>query len=200
MRKRDVVAGMLRLLVIVAALVAVIWIAGFAWFVVTLRAEPEEPTRATDGIVVLTGAPYRIGLAVSLLAEGRAERLLISGIYAELGNDTLRRINAIPDDLFACCIDLDRRARNTEGNAREAAVWTARHGYRSLRVVTSYDHMPRSLVELRRAMPDIDLVAHPVSATTVGTEAGRPSLGRLALEFTKYSVALARSRIAPGHS
>ena len=64
----------------------------------------------------------------------------------------------------ACCIVLGHEADNTLGNARETANWMHREGYRSLRLVTSWYHMRRSLLEFDRAMPQITIVAHPVFA------------------------------------
>lgn len=197
-RKRDVVFASVKLLFVVVVLVLLLWFGGFVWFIGTLRTTPEAPDTHTDGIVVLTGGPYRISLAVSLLSDGLADRLLISGIYGELDDETLRRANAIPRDIFDCCIDLGRGAANTKGNADEAAIWVAAHGYRSLRIVTTFDHMPRSLAEFHRAMPGVELIAHPVSPATVGPEVRWPPVGRLALEYTKYWAALLRSRAGTG--
>ena len=42
---------------------------------------------------------------------------------------------------------LGREADNTHGNARETAGWMRGEGYRSLRLVTSWYHMRRSLLE-----------------------------------------------------
>lgn len=197
MRKRRILVPGVKFLLGLATAAGLLWLGGFAWFVAELEMTPQKPRQRTEGIVVLTGGPYRISLAVSLLDDGLADRLLISGIYASLEDETLRRTNAIPSGIFECCIDLDRAARNTEENAREAALWAARHDYRSLRVVTAFDHMPRSLVELRRFMPDVQLVAHPVSPATVGSDIRWPSVGRLALEYSKYWIALARARLLP---
>lgn len=57
---------------------------------------------------------------------------------------------------------LGHAADNTIGNARETAGWIAQENFRSLRLVTASYHMPRSLVEFRRTMPDIRIVPHPV--------------------------------------
>lgn len=194
MRKRAILFSGVKMLFILASIAGFLWLGGFAWFLAGLETRPTRPSEPTDGIVVLTGGPYRISLAVSLLDEGLAERLLISGIYAELEDETLRRANAIPRHIFTCCIDLDRAARNTEENAREVAAWARQHSYRSLRVVTTFDHMPRSMVELRRALPDAELLPHPVSPDTVGADLAWPSVGKLALEYSKYWVALVRAR------
>lgn len=197
-RKRDMILTSVKLLFVMVVLALLLWVGGFVWFIATLQTRPEEPITRTDGIVALTGGPYRISLAVSLLSDGLAERLLISGVYGELDDETLRRANAIPQDIFLCCIDLGRAAANTRENADEAAIWVAAQGYRSLRVVTTFDHMPRSLVEFHRAMPEVELVPHPVSPETVGPEVRWPPVGRLALEYTKYGLALMRARIGSG--
>ena len=89
--------------------------------------------------------------------------------------------------LFDCCVDLDYRAQNTVGNARETSRWVRHNDYETLIVVTSDYHMPRSLVEFHSRMPDLDLVPHPVA------DEARPS--RLAVEYTKYLAALLRDRL-----
>ena len=66
-----------------------------------------------------------------------------------------------------CCITLGYSADSTIGNAYETADWMRDQGFRSLRVVTANYHMRRSLLELSMAMPDMELVPHPVVAPTV---------------------------------
>ena len=44
----------------------------------------------------------------------------------------------------------------------ETRRWARDRGLRSLIIVTSNYHMPRALVELSHAMPDVTLVAYPV--------------------------------------
>ncbi len=58
-------------------------------------------------------------------------------------------------------MDIDY-ANTTVDNAEETKVWAEAKGYRTLIVVTSSYHMPRSLTELSRAMPDLALVPYPV--------------------------------------
>src|SRR3546814_11467635 len=61
-----------------------------------------------------------------------------------------------------CSSDLGYEADNTRGNAVETAAWMKDQGFTSLRLVTATYHMPRSLLEFRRLMPDIEIVPHPV--------------------------------------
>src|SRR6202011_488199 len=91
--------------------------------------------------------------------------LFISGVNPHVDRVELMRVagHAGDDDLSRIVIGHD--ADNTLGNARETAGWMQQEGYRSLRLVTSWYHMRRSLLEFARAMPDARIVAQPVFAT-----------------------------------
>ena len=62
-----------------AALLLLVALAGgFAWFLGEAIAEPEQPDRRTDAIVVLTGGAERVETGLALLEAGLAPRLLVS--------------------------------------------------------------------------------------------------------------------------
>lgn len=174
--------------------------AGFLNFV-SLVPQGEQPTpSASDGIVALTGGAERLSDALRLLASGRGKRLLISGVHPETTERELAR--AQPDYLaFArCCVDLGRRALNTAGNAVETRRWAVGHGFRSLIVVTSGYHMPRTLMELARQMPNVELVPYAVVTDRLRGEPWWRDLDTaelLAGEYLKYVAALVRVRLAP---
>ena len=66
--------------------------------------------------------------------------------------------------MLACCVDLDRDAQDTDRQRhRDARNGRSARASSSLIVVTSDYHMPRSMVELAEAMPDMRLIAFPVS-------------------------------------
>lgn len=115
-----------------------------------------------DGIVVLTGGERRVTEALHVFAEGRARRLLISGVNTVASKEDFKRRVPLAPTLFECCIDIGYDALDTIGNAEETRAWRSAWGFRRLLVVTSNYHMPRSLLELARAMPDVELVPHPV--------------------------------------
>ncbi|MDP6952784.1 MAG: YdcF family protein, partial [Alphaproteobacteria bacterium] len=72
------------------------------------------------------------------------------------------------------------------------AAWMAKEGYRSLRLVTAAYHMPRSLLEFHRAMPDLRLIPHPVFPDSVRLDAWWRHPGTVALlasEYAKYLLA-----------
>jgi uncharacterized SAM-binding protein YcdF (DUF218 family) len=146
---------------------------GFFAFAHWVSVMPAGSSGAADGIVVLTGDEERISEAVRLLAQGKAGRLLISGVYKRTGRDQIISMNgAGPGEasLFGCCVDLGKHALNTEENASEAAEWTKKLGFRSLIVVTSTYHMPRTLIELKQSMPETSLIPYPVKSPRMETE------------------------------
>ena len=157
-----------------------------------------------DGIVVLTGGADRISGAIDLLTDGRARRLLISGVHPDTSARQIGRVVDAMPSLFDCCVDLDRRAANTIGNAVETAKWVRANRFSSIIVVTSAYHMPRSLAELSFAMPDVDLVPYPVARPTLNLDRWwrNPETVRLLLEeYLKYMATRARLTLdgARGH-
>lgn len=136
--------------------------AGFVAFTRTVAGYvPGAPPRA-DAIVVLTGGDLRLMAGARLLKEGRGARLLISGVNPQTSREDLRRLSGLPARLFASRVDVDYAAHTTSGNADETRTWVKSRGYTRLIVVTSSYHMPRSLMELRRTLPGITLLPHPV--------------------------------------
>jgi len=136
--------------------------AGFVAFARTVASYvPSQPPRA-DAIVVLTGGDLRLITGARLLKEGRGARLLISGVNPQTSREDLRRLSGLSPRLFSSRVDVDYAAHTTSGNASETRTWAKSRGYTRLIVVTSSYHMPRSLMELRRTMPDITLLPYPV--------------------------------------
>jgi uncharacterized SAM-binding protein YcdF (DUF218 family) len=135
---------------------------GFILFATIATRSPAPVDSHADGIVVLTGESRRIAEGARLLKEGRAERMLISGVYRHTGKSALLRISGLSEDKFDCCVDVGYAALDTAGNANEARNWATARRYGSLIVVTASYHMPRSLAELSLALPTARLIPHPV--------------------------------------
>jgi len=171
--------------------------AGFVAFVASLERFEQPPQIRSDGIVVLTGGSQRIGDAIELLAKGYASRLLITGVNEHTSRDEIARFNPGQRRLFDCCVDLDYRARNTIGNAIETRRWVRSHGFQSLIVVTSNYHMPRTLLELDHALPNMRKTPYAVVTPSVKTEAWWRSLNSarlLASEYVKFVAVWLRTR------
>jgi len=189
----------LRTFAAVVALVFAATAAGMVWFVGHIPRRVVDPTTATDAIVVLTGGADRLATGLDLLAGGLAGKLFISGVYRGVEVKEILRVSRQTPSELQCCIELGHSAVDTAGNARETARWMRREGYRSIRLVTANYHMPRSLIEFRRVMPDITIVANPVFPRDVHVDGwwrwpGSASL--VFVEFGKYLVARMRAFIA----
>ncbi len=187
-----------RLLRKVKRAIAVLCLVGLSGFIggflvfadqVSTAVPPAAPR--ADAIVALTGGPQRINDAVNLLANGSAKKLLISGVNEQISLAQLKRAIPNGEPYFQCCIDVGYMARDTRGNASESRDWAETNGFTSLIVVTSAYHMPRSLAELERVMPDIDLIAYPVHADmNLNQWTHEFSIFRLLMvEYLKYLVA-----------
>ena len=189
---RAVIASLLAVGIVATA-------AGFLGFLLQLRGTEARPPRNADGIVVLTGGSSRVSDAMELLADGYGRRLLISGVHPASGASDISR--SLPDNqsLLGCCVDLDRSAVNTRSNAAETRRWAHERGFRSLIVVTSNYHMPRAIVELSHAMPDITLIPYAVVGDKWREEPWWSNGGTLRLvlsEYVKYVAAEVRVRLA----
>ena len=195
-----VARGLARAAIFVVVASAVVICAGFAWFVYHVPAEEVSLDRNADGIVVLTGGTSRIFDAIELLAAGHGKRLLISGVHPSTTTNEIARINPRYQRLVACCVDLDYSAINTVGNAVETRRWVKDRGFTSLIVVTSAYHMPRTMAELQKQMPDIALVPFPVVTDRLRNEpwwSSVPTARLILSEYAKYVMAQLRMRIEP---
>jgi uncharacterized SAM-binding protein YcdF (DUF218 family) len=186
---------MMRLVYVLLSLVVAGLAGGFIAFAIGATTAQEPEAQKADAIVVVTGGEDRISAALGLLRQRSGRRLLISGVNPRTSSAAIRDQTGESRQLFECCVDIGRDASDTIGNAEEARDWAGMHGYRSLIVVTSAYHMPRTLAEFARTMPHIDLIAHPV---TPRHARDRPwwrhpgSLRLLASEYVKYIAAITR--------
>jgi uncharacterized SAM-binding protein YcdF (DUF218 family) len=162
------------------------FLGGFVVFAGTITHYAPRPVEQADGIVVLTGGPFRLAAAARLLAEGLGSRLLISGVNHMTTRDEVFRSSGLSQALFDCCVDIGYSAHDTSGNADEARAWVQVHRFAHLIVVTSSYHMPRSLTELGRALPHVALIPYPVVPRTFRAERWWMHAGSLRLLFTEY--------------
>jgi uncharacterized SAM-binding protein YcdF (DUF218 family) len=145
-----------------AGFLALGWGAGLMRFAAAIPDTVVDATTPTDAIVVLTGGSERLTTGLSLLDQGLARQVFVSGVHPDV--DTSAMLGAageVHPELIAR-IEVGHGARNTAGNARETAAWLRRHGYRSLRLVTASYHMPRSLFEFEQVLPEVTIIPHPV--------------------------------------
>lgn len=187
-------------LLAVIAIVALVWLVGLFAFAERVRGltPASEPARA-DAIVALTGpSAERVNAAIRLLEHGKGDRVLVSGVNRDVRRQELRALTPGSSKLFNCCVDLGFEATDTLGNAQEIAAWARSRGYDSLIVVTSDYHMPRSLVEIRSAAPEIALTPYAVSTPSLDTPRwwrAAVTARRMTLEYMKYLAVLGREGV-----
>jgi len=172
--------------------------AGFIAFLSQLRGAEIVPDRKADGIVVLTGGSSRVSDAMELLAAGYGRRLLISGVHPTSTASDISRTLPENQSFMTCCVDLDRTALTTRGNAAETRRWAEGRGFKSLIVVTSNYHMPRALVEFSHAMPETILIPFALVGDKWREEpwwASASTLRLLLSEYVKYIAAELRVRL-----
>jgi uncharacterized SAM-binding protein YcdF (DUF218 family) len=174
-----------------------LWVVGLLWFVHSSLTMASDPSR-TDAIVVLTGGRLRLEAGLDLLGAGRAQKLFVSGVNPHVDRIELMRVAGHADDEDLNRIVIGHDADNTLGNARETAGWMQQEGYSSLRLVTSWYHMQRSLLEFQRVMPQTRIVAEPVFAGHEGEAwSGWFEVGMLTVsEYDKYLATLVWPEIA----
>ena len=137
------------------ALIIPLWLIGFVVFVLYVFSFHFTEIHPSEAIVAWTGGEYRIQTAINLLEQHQAEKLLISGVNkAVTPNKVLKEL---PTETRVK-IDLGYQATTTKENAIETRDWIKKHKISSILLVTSFYHMPRSLIELKHVIPNIDVV------------------------------------------
>ncbi len=191
---------MRRALTALLVIAVLAWAIGFVHFANTLPVEAVRVDGRTDAIVVLTGGRGRLAEGLALLLEDRAKMLFVSGVYRGVDVAEILRIARPAGSAVTDRIALGHEADDTVGNALETANWINKHGFRDVRLVTAAYHMPRSLFEMRQAMPSITLVPHPVFSSNVHLQdwwrwPGTTVL--LATEYSKFLLSRARAKLFP---
>lgn len=189
----------MRTMIGAAGLTAWLLVFGFVMFATAVMRERKDTVSRADGIVVLTGGETRIHEGARLLRDGRGARLLISGVNKIASRDEVLKLSGLSEQEFDCCVDLGYRALDTVGNADETRAWASALGYDRLIVVTASYHMPRSMAELSRALPGVELIPHPVVPKSFRQEAWwlHPGTTRtLVGEYLKFLPSAARYGVA----
>ena len=183
----------------VAALLTVlmIWGAGLLAFAARVqRSTPAPEPQVAEGVAVLTGASnLRLEAGLHLLEDGKAQRLLISGVNRKTTRGDIQGMTKAAKGLYDCCVDLGFTAADTIGNGRETAEWAKAMDYDDIIVVTADYHMPRAMLELRSAAPHVVFHPYPVRTETLDARnwwRTGPSARRMMFEYSKYLTILGR--------
>lgn len=153
------------LLLAALLLTGLVVMADFHRWVREVGSLPTPDTISGDAIVALTGGSgKRIGAAIRLLETDGSRRLLVSGVHSSVDTRDLIKTAGGSEALFKCCIDIGHMASSTKENAIETAEWARKHGYKSIVLVTSDYHMPRSLLWFKNQVPELQIVPYPIES------------------------------------
>ncbi len=163
------------------------WIGGFIIFDAYIR-QSKNNTEKTDAIVVLTGGKNRITEAFKLFNDDMSNFLIISGVNDKVSIKELQTQNKTIITKNQDKIIIGREAANTNQNAIEVSEAIRRNNVRSVRLVTSYYHMPRSKAEILAHNPDLEVIVHPVYSQNVSLKWWKKwnSFKLIASEFNKF--------------
>ncbi len=154
---------------------------GFLGFAVSLpKPLAGEPT---DAVIVLTGGPGRIARGLSVVDQGLAKEMFVSGVDPEVRPAEFAAEFDVSRGTMECCVKLGYLAVDTRTNAGEAAKWLRENKFTSVRLVTTDWHMARASSEFEETLPpDIRVVEDAVTS--------HPSLATLFLEYNKLLAAV----------
>ncbi len=171
----------------------ILWFIGLILFTRLIPFSPIENPNHTNGIVIFTGEGSRLKEALTLFEQKKADYLLISGV-----NPSCNLPNMIQQRPDKSSITLGYSALDTSGNAAETAVWVRSHPIKSLRLITSNYHMPRSLFELNHMLPGVKIISHPVIGKRFNQKKwwlDETTLGIVIQEYNKFIFSIIRRQL-----
>lgn len=175
---------------------AVFWLSGFCLFNKAINSYKINLDNKTDAIVVLTGGKNRIAESIKLLNDGLADKLFISGVYKTLNVDNIEKSSNITINDKSKIV-LGKKATNTIENAEETAEWIKQNHIKSVRLVTSYYHIPRSLEEFKAYNRGVKIIVHPVYSQNVAKQWWKRwgTFKLIAGEYTKFLIVYIRNHL-----
>ena len=124
-----------------------VWVILFLLFCLVTLSLKYTALQPADAVVVLTGGKdHRIQAGIHLLEEKWADTMFISGVNKIVKAEDI--LGSDNNDLKSI-IHLGYMAENTHTNALEITQWAKEHNIHSIILVTSFYHMPRSLLEMK---------------------------------------------------
>ena len=124
-----------------------------------------------------------------MLEEEIAPRLFISGVNENVTGYHL--LKETPQE-WQDKIELGYQAKTTRMNAIETAEWISKNKISSIILVTSFYHMPRSLLEIKTAIPDLKIIPYAVFPQNFGESTDwihTRYAWQLFLEYHKFFIA-----------
>lgn len=177
--------SLFKTIVVVSFFVVVSWVTGFAYFINQLPKQLDESVlNDVNGIVVLTGGAGRVPAGIELIQQKFLKPILVTGVNSKVTQETLLSPYNLSGQQLGF-VELDYSALTTRQNIAEAKRWAGKKGLNKILLVTSYYHMPRSLMLAHQIADDIQVMPYPVFSKTEG-------LSFVVREYHKYLLAQAQ--------
>ena len=149
---------MRKLALYIIFLIILSFIYGFIIFLKKIQYNKVNFNSQTEGIAVLTGGKGRINLGLELFDKNRNLKLIISGVDKKVSNKSI-----IPNNFKdKSNITIDKVSESTYQNAKIINKWTSKYKLQNVTIITSYYHMPRSMMLMQLMAPNINFYAYPV--------------------------------------
>ena len=140
------------------SIIILILIYSFVIFFEKIQYNQSNFNYQTDGIAVLTGGKGRINLGLELFSSNRNLQLIISGVDKKVSDKSI-----IPEGLNnKSNITIDKDSESTYQNAKVINKWASEYKLQNITIITSYYHMPRSMMLIQSLTPNINFYAYPV--------------------------------------
>ena len=188
---------MKKALLVLSVFLIILWFVGFNIFCYHIHNYQQETTTHTDALIVLTGGRHRITTAAKLYNRNLADKMFISGVNKTVSLHEIEERNNI-EFYNKNQVYLGRQARNTIGNAQESIAWIMANNIRSIRLVTSNYHIPRSLLEFKTLLPDLQIIVYPVYSEKVLKKWWKSwrTFVLISTEYNKYLYAFVRNKFS----
>ena len=174
-----------------------IYFTGFIYFTFTLNYKPIHTKEKADAIIVLTGETHRIVKGVEELNNGTAPKLFISGVHLQgplskvidktiLDLKESNKLSVSAEYLKSKIYT--GQAENTIENALESATWVNKNNIKSIYLITSFYHMPRSKLLFEKYLPKTRIIYQPIlfSKGYLNTLSDPNILSLIFSEYNKY--------------
>ena len=168
---------------------SILWAGGLIWFYSIIPNTPSQYKAETPlpAIIVLTGGALRVEKGIEALQDQLGERLFISGVYQSTDVKMLLSLSQNAENhTLIDKIELGHEAMDTSGNADEIAAWVKENHIEHAMIITGAYHMPRSLMEIKHRLPNLDIIPYPVFPSHVKLDNLWFNLGSLGLVMSEY--------------
>lgn len=166
-----------------------VWFVGLACFNFYINHYEIDKITKTDAIIALTGGSNRIKEAALLLNNDFSPILFISGVEKGISFHEILNVQKI-NISSGRKVFIERTSTNTVENAINTNEWIKNKNIKTIRLVTSNYHMPRSYLEFKSQNPGLIIIENPVFSSNVSHKWWKNwgTFTLLASEYSKFLI------------